>query len=550
MPKFILCLHKQSDAASKVLASSAPGEQGGLSPIACSRFYRFSLFGLGWILASALSSCIASKPLTMSSGSPTSGYGQISEQVIASASRVGNLTVEDNYNSKGSLQNLERLLNGEVDFALLQLDVARQAMRERKIQAVVVLANEYLQIVTRADDPIQTFGDLQQKRVAVGATGSGIAFTSERLFSSLNLEITEDRTSLREALEKLRAEAVDAVVYVGPIGTNEAVRLQITEDAELSLLGLEASLVNYLAVQFPESYQSATIPQGSYKALPAKPSQDLSTISTATALVTRPDVDQNTVALLTWSILSTARKYAPFYPQIATGDAQDLLKRGLVYLHPGAIQALEYGDPQQAWLRYLQQNAPLQAALIMLTATSTIGFTLRWWRKRRSNNIIKTSRQSVKELRSLLEESPQTALENVEQLRQQQRLMLIDGSITPEDYEQVERMTRVLADQCRAWQQQQYKTSVQHTLKLVDDLQVKLRTEPEDGLKQINQVEQQFQELLLAGKVDIETYILIKQLTLNLISCFVPQEDLLAFSRTSNAQLLDPWVDSGDRAVP
>ena len=51
-------------------------------------------------------------------------------------------------------------------------------------------------------------------------------------------------------------------------------------------------------------------------------------------------------------------------------------------------------------------------------------------------------------------------------------------------------------------------------------LQVK---EPQEGLKQINKVEQQFKEMLLTNEVDIETYILIKQLILILIMCFVPQ---------------------------
>ncbi len=48
----------------------------------------------------------------------------------------------------------------------------------------------------------------------------------------------------------------------------------------------------------------------------------------------------------------------------------------------------------------------------------------------------------------------------------------------------------------------------QNTLKLIDEWQVILRKEPQVGLKQINQVEQQFKEMLLANEVDIETYYL------------------------------------------
>ena len=116
---------------------------------------------------------------------------------------------------------MERLLNGEVDFALLQLDVASKAMREGKVQAVVVLANEYLQLVTQADSPIQTFADLERKRVAVGSPGSGIVFTSERLFGATQLNVTEVQSSLNEAFGELRTGQIDAVIYVGPLGTNQ-----------------------------------------------------------------------------------------------------------------------------------------------------------------------------------------------------------------------------------------------------------------------------------------------------------------------------------------
>ncbi|MGF1478429.1 MAG: TAXI family TRAP transporter solute-binding subunit [Cyanophyceae cyanobacterium] len=481
----------------------------------------------------ALSSCASRPAILIASGSQGSGYQRISEQVITSANRVGGMQLSDDFNSPGSRDNLERLLNGEVDFALLQLDVAREAMRERQVQAVVVLAQETLQIITRADAAVRSFADLEGKRVAIGATGSGIAFTSERLFAATDVAVRAERSGLEDAFTQLRAGQLDAVVYVGPLGTNEIVRKQLTLDTELELIGLESNVINYLTIQFPESYQSAVIPQGSYGAIPPQPRQNRATISTATALVTRPDVDQRIVSLLAWSILSTARRYAPFYPQLAQGDAETLLRMGLVYMHPGAVQALENGDPRVAWLRYIQGNAPLQAALIMLTSTSAIGFLLRWWRKRRSADVIKTTRQSIAELRILSEESPQRALSNVEQLRQQHRLMLIDGALTTEVYERVERMTRVLADQCRTWQQQQRRESSQETLKLLDDWQIRLRHNPQDGLKQINQVEHQFRERLLANEVDIETYILIRQLTLLLIMSLVPQT-LLNNPQSSN----------------
>ena len=407
---------------------------------------------------------------------------------------------------------------------MLQLDVASQAMKEGKVEAVLVLANEYIHVITRTDAEEKSVSDLDGTQIAMGAEGSGVYFTSNRILEAIDLNIVEVRSPLDKAFTQLRNGEVEALVYVGPLAANQKVKTELAKDEKLYLRRLQENVANYLTINFPESYQKATIPQGSYRIFPAEPSQDLPTISTATALVTRPDVDRNTVALLAWSIIATARQYSQFYPELARAeDPSPYLLKGLLYIHPGTMQALESGDPRDAWLRYLQENKPLQAASIMLLSTTTIGFILRWWRKRKSAEIVKSSRQSIVELRSLMEKSPQQALENVEQLRQQHRLMLIDNAVTPEVYEQLERMTSVLADQCRTWQKRQDRKFSHNTLQLIDDWQVMLRKEPQAGLKQINQVEQQFKEMLLANEVDIETYILIKQLILILIMCFVPQ---------------------------
>ncbi|HHP7230710.1 MAG TPA: TAXI family TRAP transporter solute-binding subunit, partial [Xenococcaceae cyanobacterium] len=464
----------------------------------------------------------------ISSGSEGSGYQRISQHIIDSAEAVGNINLQDEFQSQGSLQNLARLLNQETDFALLQLDVASKAMKEGKVEAVAVLANEYIHFITRKDSTLNDITTLSSDKIAVGAAGSGIYFTSSRILEAINLDIEEAQLPTSEAFSQLRKGEVEALVYVGPLGASQKVKQELAKDDALRLIGLKSNIQNHLTLNFPESYQKALIPEGSYRILPAEPSQDLSTVSTATALVTRPDVEQKTVALLTWSIIATARKYGLFYPELAsTEDPRSLLHQGLVHIHPGASQAMAYGDPRSAWVRYLRENKPLQAASIMLLSTSTIGFLIRWWRKRRSAEIIKSSRQSIAELRALVENNPQQALENVEQLRQQHRLMLVDGALSQDAYEEIEKMTSILSDRCRTWQKRQERKFALNTLKLVGDWQNELRKDPNSALHRINQVEGELKNMLLANEIDIEIYALIKQLILTLIMCFVPQKILL-----------------------
>ncbi len=95
----------------------------------------------------------------------------------------------------------------------------------------------------------------------------------------------------------------------------------------------------------------------------------------------------------------------------------------------------------------------------MLISTSSIGFLIRWWRKRKQNNLLKANRQTIHELRQLLDNNPQKATEEIENLRQKYRLMLIDGTVTQEVYEQIEKMTQIFSEQCKRWQEKQRESS-------------------------------------------------------------------------------------------
>ncbi len=468
-----------------------------------------------------LSSCSTPKTtVSISSGSPGSGYQRISSQIKSSADTVEQIQVTDTYQSQGSQENLQRLLDKEVDFSIVQLDVASEAMKQEKVNTLLVLTQEYLHLVTQANSNIKTLADLQGKRVMVGAEGSGIYFTAKRIFTASNITVIEVKSN-ENRLKKLINNEVDAFIYVGPLATSDKFKQELQQSTQLRFIPVDSSLINYLTIQFPESYQEAIIPQGTYKPLPKLPDQNLSTISTPGALITRPDVNKKTVSLLTWAILSNFRQYSPFYPELASQQDATLLSEGLIYIHPGAQQVFNYGDPRVAWQRYLRENKPLQAALIMLITTSSIGFLLRWWRKRKQNNLLKANRQTINELQQLLENNPQKATEEIEDLRQKYRLMLIDGQVSSEVYEQIEKMTQIFSDQCQRWQAKQKELSHNQILQLMDEWSQQL---PESLMSQHGQLyysHDQYKEMLKTGQLDLQTYLQMIQLTLvwtNLLS--------------------------------
>ncbi|MBH8575695.1 TAXI family TRAP transporter solute-binding subunit [Nostocaceae cyanobacterium CENA369] len=474
-------------------------------------------------LVAILSSCsFQPDSVTLSSGTAGGFYNRVGEQISNSTKTTVGLKVS-NLDSQGSYENLQRLLERKVDFALVQLDVASEAMRQGKVQAVAILANEYLQMITRKDSGLQVFADLQGKRVATGTPGSGIRFTTSQLIKADKLQIQEDAADFERAFQKLNTRQIDAIAYVGSVGASQKLRQQFINDPNLKIIPIQKSLINNLTILDPGSYQSATLPMGTYTSRPPIPEQEISTISTATVLVTRPDMDKNKVGLVTWSIISTARTYSQFYPELQTTEASESLRKGLFYIHPAAQKVFEEGDPRAAFIRYWQSNSDLQAGVFILVSTSVVGLLIGQWRKQSSQKLLATTVNRINELKNLLTENPQEALKGIEDLRQEHRLRFIDGAVTTEIYEQLQHKTHIFADECRLILERQRKKFVMDTLLLLDEWQATLQTDPDVALQKLGQIKQDYRDMLLSDQVDIEAYVELMQLTLMSVMTLMPK---------------------------
>ncbi len=487
---------------------------------------KISIAGCLLLTIVLLVSCSANDSASLSSGIPGGYYSRLSQQVSNSAKQVVSMNLQT-IESSGSKENLQRLLDKQTDFALAQLDVVSEAMRQNKVQAVAVLAKEYVHLIARNDAGIKTFNDLQGKRIAIGNPESGIYFTATQLFEAAKMQIIADESGFDDAFKKIKDKQIDAIVYVGSLGTNEKLRNELSATPNLRLLAIPSGLINYFTVQNPGAYQAATIPVGIYNASPALPAEDIATFSTSTVLVTRPDTNSQKVSLLTWSIISSSRLFSVFYPELATGDGKALLERGLFYIHPASRSVFTNGDPRDAFLRYLQENKPLQAGATMFIGTSLIGYMLRRWNRKKSEKLIKATRKAVSELRSLMDKDLAQTLVNIEQLRQQHRLMLIDGAMTPEIYDQAGRMTQVLADQCRILQQKQHREEIQNMLTLIDEWQTKLQNQPSSALSLLQETQEKYRQMLVSDQIDIQTYLQLKQLSLIALQSLLPRQSYL-----------------------
>ena len=191
---------------------------------------------------------------------------------------------------------------------------------------------------------------------------------------------------------------------------------------------------------------------------------------------------------------------------------RQLLRKGLFYLHPGSIQAFEQGDPRKFWVHYLEENQDLQAGVIIVIFTGMLGFLLRFWRQKRCQKLIKNSSLALTEISDFVATNPGQALKEVEELRQQHRLMLVEGNLPRDAYEKLEDMTQVIAEQCRNLQNQQRQQDIQDTIELIDEWQNMSEVCQEQMKDKLKQSESKYRKMLLSNQIDLQTYIHLTQL--------------------------------------
>jgi TRAP transporter TAXI family solute receptor len=139
----------------------------------------------------------ADMKLTLGTATPGGGFPVYGDAVIAAVREVDpTLTIEPR-NTKGSTENVPLLERGELDIALVQGEVAYEALQgvgrpPSPIRIVAAMYSTPGMFVVRADSPARTLEDLRGKPVAFGARGSGLVLLARYVLDGLGLDAERD----------------------------------------------------------------------------------------------------------------------------------------------------------------------------------------------------------------------------------------------------------------------------------------------------------------------------------------------------------------------
>jgi TRAP transporter TAXI family solute receptor len=246
----------------------------------------------------------------------------------------------------GSVYNIRALRDGEISFGIVQSDWQYNAYRGkgafadgppfRDLRSVMSLHSEMFTVAVAKDSGIQSFADLQGKRVNIGDPGSGMHEIMESLMESKKWTkhsfAKAEELKPTDAAKALCDGAIDAMVFAA--GHPNGLIQEVTGNCGARLIPVQGSEVDKLLKDTP-FYARNAIPGGMYQNNP----QNIPTFGVKATLVTTSDVDDETVYQLTKAVFDNFDSFKTLHFVFATLDKDKMVEAGLVApLHPGALR--------------------------------------------------------------------------------------------------------------------------------------------------------------------------------------------------------------------
>ncbi len=245
----------------------------------------------------------------------------------------------------GSIYNINSIRQGELEFGVAQSDWQYHAFNGTsrfeenpfpEIRAVFSVHPEPFQILAGKDSGIQSWSDLEGKRVNIGNPGSGQRGTFEVLMEAHGIDEgwfgqTTELTSTEQS-GALCDGNIDAYGYT--VGVPNSGVAQAADGCGAYIVDLQTDAVKKLVDENP-FYAFTTIPQDTYSSL----TKDVTTFGVMATFVTKADVPEDVVYEVTRAVFENLDDFRRLHPAFANLTADQMISKGIsADIHPGAMK--------------------------------------------------------------------------------------------------------------------------------------------------------------------------------------------------------------------
>src|SRR6266511_2374225 len=133
----------------------------------------------------------------LGTATPGGGFPVYGEAVAKTINEVDRSLDVQPRNTKGSTENVPLLEAGQLDIALVQGEVAHEALNgigraPADLRSLVAMYSTPGMFIVRGDSPYRTIADLRGRPVAFGARGSGLVILARYVLDGLGLDPDQD----------------------------------------------------------------------------------------------------------------------------------------------------------------------------------------------------------------------------------------------------------------------------------------------------------------------------------------------------------------------
>ncbi len=244
--------------------------------------------------------------------------------------------------TKGTQENIRRLVNNELEFALANAAISYFAVRgegawktEHPIRTVMTLAPNVGLFITQQSSGIRSIQDFAGKRIVVGPAGAGFEYFLKPILSAHNIAY-EDFSPLNSTYTgavDLLADGSAAAAFMGGAVPTPAVT-QASTSQDIFFIRFDEAAKQSLFQEYP-FFSAITIPADTYKGQ-TEPFASMNVGSMH--LITAETVDENIVYEFTKTLYTHQAEVVKRHPAGKAINPKNVIKDTGTPFHPGAIR--------------------------------------------------------------------------------------------------------------------------------------------------------------------------------------------------------------------
>jgi len=240
-----------------------------------------------------------------------------------------------------SVENVNLLNDGEVDFAMVQNDISYYAYEGiemfeaeepmENLRGLATLYPETIQIVADAGAGIESVEDLAGKRVAVGAPGSGTEANARQILAAHGLtydDLEPDYLSFGEASDNLKDGHVDAAFVTA--GTPTAAITDLSTQHDVVLISISQEMIDEIISEYPY-YAQVEIAAGTYR----DQDESVDAVAVMAMLTVRAELSEDLVYEITKALFENLGDLESAHARGGDVSLEGALDGMSLELHPG-----------------------------------------------------------------------------------------------------------------------------------------------------------------------------------------------------------------------